>query len=51
VLDGGFPDSAQALARYVRAVAAALAAVDDAAAVAGAWTFPSPMPHAKEATS
>jgi len=51
VLDGGFPDSAQALARYVRAVAALLATVDDAAVGAGSWTFPSPVPHAKEAMS
>jgi cytochrome b pre-mRNA-processing protein 3 len=50
VLDGGFPDSAQTLGRYVRAVAASLAALDDAAVGAGDWAFPSPAPHAKEAT-
>ncbi len=50
VLDGGFPGSARALACYVRAAAAALAALDDAAVTAGAWAFPSPAPHAEEAT-
>lgn len=50
ILDGGFPDSAQALTRYVRAVAASLAAVDGAAVSAGSWVFPVPAPHAKEAT-
>lgn len=50
VLDGGFPDSARALSCYVRAAAAALAALDDAAVTAGSWAFPSPAAQAKEAT-
>lgn len=50
VLDGGFPDSARVLARYVRAAAASLAAADDAAVGAGSWAFPSPVSHAEEAT-
>jgi len=51
VLDGGFPDSAQALARYVRAVAAFARDSGHAAVGAGSWTIPSPVPHAKEAMS
>lgn len=50
VLDGGFPDSARALAGYVRASAAALAALDDDAVAAGSWAFPSPVAHVREAT-
>jgi cytochrome b pre-mRNA-processing protein 3 len=43
VLNGEFPDSARALASYVRAVSAALDAVEPKSLSSGAWTFPKPM--------
>jgi cytochrome b pre-mRNA-processing protein 3 len=42
ILDGGYPESARALAAYVQAVAADLSKLDDAAFLAGAWAFPAP---------
>lgn len=42
VFNGEHPDSAQALAAYVRDTGARLAALDDAAVRAGTWVFPAP---------
>lgn len=43
VLNGSFPESAGALATYVRTVSADLAAVEDKTFCAGSWTFPKPV--------
>jgi cytochrome b pre-mRNA-processing protein 3 len=43
VLNGSFPDSASALASYVRAAGADLAAVEGKTICAGLWTFPKPV--------
>ncbi|HLG84277.1 MAG TPA: ubiquinol-cytochrome C chaperone family protein [Bradyrhizobium sp.] len=43
ILEGGDIDNARRLAAYARAAIAALDEVDDAAVLAAAWTFPSPL--------
>lgn len=49
VFNGEFPESARALAAYVREASAALAGLDDAALRTGAWSFPKPLAASLEA--
>ncbi|MBV5271596.1 MAG: ubiquinol-cytochrome C chaperone family protein, partial [Afipia sp.] len=49
VFNGEFPESARALAAYVREASAALAGLDDAALRTGAWSFPKPLVASLEA--
>lgn len=51
VFNGELPESARALAAYVRDAAAGLAALDDAALRAGSWTFPKPLAVLQQAAT
>lgn len=48
VLNGGFPESAKALASYVQEADASLTASEPAAIYAGSWTFPKPVPRSEQ---
>jgi cytochrome b pre-mRNA-processing protein 3 len=50
-LNGGFPESAKALASYVREAEASLAASEPSAIYAGSWAFPKPIPHSEQGVS
>lgn len=51
VLNGDFPESAKALAAYVRETSAKLSTLDLAAIFAGSWTFPKPVPGPERVAS
>lgn len=51
VFNGELPESARALAAYVRAAAAGLAASDGTAIRAGSWTFPKPLAALQQAAT
>lgn len=51
VLNGGFPESAKALASYVQEADASLTASEPAAIYAGSWTFPKPVPRSEQGAS